>query len=138
MDKRIVNIASTAEGGDKQFEERVLDRYPDLQGINVARVLYPLFQAGAVTTEFDDISDVRSRSKQVNCLLDVLSGGLPTTFDMFCTVMDTVMDKVQARLAETNSTNTSILEEEIHASDQQDLNSETLYIHEVRTSLTTA
>ena len=96
--------------------------------------MYPLFQAGALTKEFDDISDVRSRSKQVKCLLDVLSGGLPTTFDMFCTVMD----KVQARLAETNSTNTSILEEEIHVSDQQDLNSETLYIHEVRTSLTTA
>ncbi len=134
MNKRIINIASTAEGDDKQFEERVLDRYPDLQGINVARVLYPLFQAGAVTKEFDDIPDVRSRSKQVKCLLDVLSGCLPTTFDMFCTVMD----KVQARSTETNSTNTSILEEEIHVSDQQDLNSETQYIDEVRTSLTTA
>ena len=121
-------MASTAGCVDKQFQERVLDRYPDLlQCLNVVRVLHPLFQAGAITKkEIDDISDIRSRSEQVECLLDVLSRGPSSTFDKFCTVMD----KEQARLAETG-----VLQEQTHVSDQPELKTETQATREVSTCM---
>ena len=120
-------MASTAGGGDKQFEERVLDRYPNLlQSLNVARVLYQLLEACAITRkEFDDISNVRSRSEQVELLLDVLSRDPSSTFHKFCTVMD----KEEAHLAETG-----FLQEQTHVSDRQHPQTERQATHEVSIS----
>ena len=119
-------MAYAAGDDDRQFKERVLDRYPDLlQYLNVARVLHPLFQAGAINKEeFDDITDVRSRSEQVERLLGVLSRGPSSTFVKFCTVMD----KEQARLPETD-----VLQEQTHVSDQPELKTETQATREVST-----
>ena len=111
-------MAYTADDCDRQFKERVLDRYPNLlRSIDVVRVLHSLFQAGAINKkEFDDVSDIRSRIEQLERLLDVLSHGPSSTFDKFCTVMD----KEQARLPEIG-----VLEEQAHVSDQPEVKRET-------------
>ena len=120
-------MASTAGCGDKQFEERVLDRDSNLlQSLDVARVICPVSEADAITKkELDDISDVRSVSEQLERLLDFWSRGPSSKFGKFCTVMD----KEEAGLADTG-----FLQKQTHACDRRNPKTERQATHGVSIS----